>query len=159
MAVEETDLERRVLAHERILQALIIHLIETRPELLDDLCARFSTPGRGGYQHAHTDTSGYAEQFMQDIRRSARPGPRAPLRPDSHVPAIAALPGGAPNDKVATIRARLRAGVWRVTCDQVFHGDYTRVGPAIEAAITAARAIQRNGGAAQVLFDQQGRCP
>ncbi len=152
MAVEETDLERRVLAHERILQALIINLVETQPGLLDDLCARFSMPGRGGYQHAHTDTSEYADQFMHDVRRTGRPGPIASLKPGSSSPAIVARTDSLSHDKVATIRARLQSGVWRVSCDEVFHGDYTRVEPAIDAAVAVARAIQRKGGAAQVLF-------
>ena len=34
MNVEDTDLERRVLAHEQILQALIAHMVETEPRFL-----------------------------------------------------------------------------------------------------------------------------
>jgi hypothetical protein len=37
MDVENTDLERRVLAHEQILQALIAHMAETEPKFLDRL--------------------------------------------------------------------------------------------------------------------------
>jgi len=39
MEVENTDLERRVLAHERILQILIVHMAESEPKFLDRLRA------------------------------------------------------------------------------------------------------------------------
>ena len=37
MVTENTDLERRVLAHERILQVLISHMAESEPKFLDRL--------------------------------------------------------------------------------------------------------------------------
>jgi hypothetical protein len=37
MAIENTDLERRVLAHEQILQVLIAHMSEAEPKFLDRL--------------------------------------------------------------------------------------------------------------------------
>jgi hypothetical protein len=37
MNVEDTDLERRVLAHEQILQVLIAHMAEAEPKFLDRL--------------------------------------------------------------------------------------------------------------------------
>jgi len=37
MSIENTDLERRVLAHEQILQVLIAHMAEAEPNFLDRL--------------------------------------------------------------------------------------------------------------------------
>ena len=42
MVIENTDLERRVLAHERILQVLIAHMAESEPKFLDRLKAIFT---------------------------------------------------------------------------------------------------------------------
>ncbi len=42
MSIEDTDLERRVLAHERILQVLIAHMAEGEPKFLDRLRAIFT---------------------------------------------------------------------------------------------------------------------
>jgi len=36
MSIENTDLERRVLAHEQILQVLIAHLAEAEPKFSTD---------------------------------------------------------------------------------------------------------------------------
>jgi hypothetical protein len=43
---ENTDLERRVLAHERILQALIAHMAESEPEFVERLDSLFGGPMR-----------------------------------------------------------------------------------------------------------------
>lgn len=157
MAVENTDLERRVLAHERILQALITNLIEERPELLDALCARFSAPGCGGYQHDHTATAEYAEQFMHEINRGRFPQSRPRQDLAGSIVAPAATGAEPTEDPVTTIRSQRRNGVWQVTRNRVFHGDYTQSGPAMDAAVAVAREVQRKGGAAQILFDQEGR--
>ncbi len=45
MPVEDTDLERRVLAHEQILQALIAQLAERQPGFLDRMLTRFASAG------------------------------------------------------------------------------------------------------------------
>jgi len=70
MDVENTDLERRVLAHEQILQALIAHMAETEPKFLDRLQQTFTkhhTLGAG--EQDYTDTAAYAEQFIQQVAR------------------------------------------------------------------------------------------
>ena len=48
MVVENTDLERRVLAHEQILQVLIAHLAEAEPKFLERLQHIFTNPPRTG---------------------------------------------------------------------------------------------------------------
>lgn len=57
-------------------------------------------------------------------------------------------------DAIVTIRTERRGGIWRVTRDHVFHGDYVQPGPALDAAVAVARELQRKGGAAQIVFDQ-----
>jgi hypothetical protein len=68
--VEDTDLERRVLAHERILQALIAHIAEGEPKFIDRLSAVFSeTTQMDRCEHDYTDTHAYADQFVQEVLR------------------------------------------------------------------------------------------
>lgn len=73
MTIENTDLERRVLAHERILQALIRHMAEGEPDFLARLSRTF---GRGNTlgqdEHDHVSTKQYGEQFIEAIERSIR---------------------------------------------------------------------------------------
>lgn len=70
MAREETDLERRVLAHEQVLAVLIADLARERPELLLRLQEVFSShPTLGAYEHDYTDTAGYADQFIHEVKR------------------------------------------------------------------------------------------
>ena len=65
---ETTDLERRVLAHERILQALIAHITETEPKFLARLIERFSEPMQmARREHDYTDTDSYAEDFIRAV--------------------------------------------------------------------------------------------
>lgn len=70
MPLQEDDLERRVLAHEQILEVLIAHMSETEPKLLARLRKVFThghhpkanEPGR-------TETDTYAEQFIETATR------------------------------------------------------------------------------------------
>lgn len=74
MTVENTDLERRVLAHERILQVLIAHLAETEPNVLSRLRDVFSEGHTlGAYDQDYTDTAGYAEQFIHAVMQIRHP--------------------------------------------------------------------------------------
>jgi hypothetical protein len=70
MAREETDLERRVLAHERVLAVLIAELARERPDLLLRLQEVFSpAPPLGACEQDYTDTAGYADQFIHEAKR------------------------------------------------------------------------------------------
>jgi hypothetical protein len=70
MDVENTDLERRVLAHEQILQVLIAHMAEGEPKFLDPLQQIFTKHHTlGANEQDYTDTAGYAEQFIQQVAR------------------------------------------------------------------------------------------
>lgn len=68
MTIENTDLERRVLAHERILQTLIAHIAEDEPKFLDRLRVSFShTHTLGADEHDYVGTEQYAQQFVRQI--------------------------------------------------------------------------------------------
>jgi hypothetical protein len=68
MEVENTDLERRVLAHERILQILIAHMAESEPKFLDRLRALFTRHHTlGADEHDYVSTNQYAEQFIRQV--------------------------------------------------------------------------------------------
>jgi hypothetical protein len=70
MDVQNTDLERRVLAHEQILQVLIAHMAEGEPKFLDRLQQIFTNHHTLGVdEQDYTDTAGYAEQFTQQVAR------------------------------------------------------------------------------------------
>jgi hypothetical protein len=65
---EATDLERRVLAHERILQALIAYMARTEPRFVDHLKARFVEPmSMARHEHDHRETDDYAEEFIRAV--------------------------------------------------------------------------------------------
>lgn len=67
---EVTTLERRVLAHERILQALISHLAEDDPIIFEQLNARFGTGhDLGTYEQDYVTTNHYCERFLQGIEQ------------------------------------------------------------------------------------------
>jgi len=75
--VENTDLERRVLAHEQILQVVIAHMAEAEPNFLDRLLQIFAKHHTlGANEQDYTDTGAYAEQFMQQVVRLRDKGRR-----------------------------------------------------------------------------------
>ena len=53
--------------------------------------------------------------------------------------------------RICTFRAGLRGGVWQVTRDYVFHGEYASREEAAEGECNAARSLEAAGGAARVL--------
>jgi hypothetical protein len=76
MPIENTDLERRVLAHERILQALIQHMAEQQPEILARLEHTFSNGhDLGLHEHDFTSTAQYAAHFMRMIEKATGDSP------------------------------------------------------------------------------------
>jgi hypothetical protein len=70
MDVENTDLERRVLAHEQILQVLIAHMSEAEPKFLERLQRVFIDNRHvGASEQDYTDTLGYVHQFIEQVTR------------------------------------------------------------------------------------------
>ncbi|MFV3132061.1 hypothetical protein, partial [Niveispirillum sp. KHB5.9] len=59
---------RRVLAHERILQILIAHMMEAEPKFLERLQEKFSKGhGLGDNEHDFVDTDQYAREFIRKV--------------------------------------------------------------------------------------------
>jgi hypothetical protein len=78
MNIENTDLERRVLAHEQILQVLIAHMAEAEPKFLDRLQQIFTKHHTlGADEQDYTDTAAYAEQFIHQVARLRDKGHRS----------------------------------------------------------------------------------
>ena len=68
MAIENTDLERRVLAHERILRALIRHIAEEQPDILTRLKQTFGHGHNvGEHEQDYMSTQQYGDQFIRAI--------------------------------------------------------------------------------------------
>jgi hypothetical protein len=55
--------------------------------------------------------------------------------------------------KAVIVRAMKSYGVWHVTQDAAFFGDYLKPEHALHAAETLALEIERGGGRAKVLFE------
>lgn len=156
--VENTDLERRVLAHERILQVLIAHMAEAEPKFLDRLRAVFSDPMRvSRAEHDYTDTDAYAERFIREVlrlgdwaRRTPVPPeqPRSSLAPERRADASTKLP----NATMIKFQMRHRAGIWEVTKDGLFFGHYNQQQQAWDAAKAAAATVIADGGSAVASF-------
>lgn len=68
---EITTLERRVLAHERILQALIVRLAEDDPDILVQLKTSFgSGHDLGEYEQDFVSTDHYGDHFIRSVERA-----------------------------------------------------------------------------------------
>ncbi len=67
---EVTEVERRVLAHERILQALIGHLADDDYDILRQLKARFGNGHNlGQYEQNYVSTDDYGDHFIRSIEQ------------------------------------------------------------------------------------------
>lgn len=154
MAVENTDLERRVLAHEEILQSLMAQLEESEPGFLDRLRQRFAGSRRGAHEHDYTETADYAEAFLHEVMRlvrahDARSLDQPPAKAARTTPAAMTTDLDVP----VVIRTSAVGGVWHVTRDDVFLGDYLAEEPARSAAEKAAHEIEGRGGRAELIFE------
>lgn len=154
MPVENTDLERRVLAHEQILQALMAQLAEGEPGFLDRMRERFASTRRGAHEHDYVETADYAEAFLHEVMRLTRTheAKAAASTPSAAQEAAPAATLRELDRPVVICTARV-GGVWHVMRDGVFLGDYLAEGPARDAATNAAREIVGQGGRAELVFE------
>ncbi|MFD2855014.1 hypothetical protein [Seohaeicola zhoushanensis] len=139
---ETTDLERRVLAHERILQALIAYIARSEPRFVDHLKERFVEPMKmSRHEHDYRETDDYAEEFMRAVillGETRAPQPK-PLDMPVEQPAPTQGEGGRkPSAEQMVQRDRVqmreRSGIWEVKLDGKFYGDFLQKEPAIAAA-------------------------
>jgi hypothetical protein len=122
MAVEKTDLKRRVLAHEQILQALLAQIAESRRGFLDGMRDRLARAG---------DT---------------------PAAPESRAISKAASMSLNARGASVVVRSAHAHGVWHVTCNDVFLGDYLSEDAAQSAAFKAATELRQEGRSTEVVF-------
>jgi hypothetical protein len=147
---QTTDLERRVLAHERILQSLIAYMARTEPRFVDHLRERFVEPmAMTRREHDYRDVDDYAEEFIRAVMRIGEiPAPtgtkerekstsvRAPKEEWTLAPPL--------HSTVQPNRVQLkeRGGVWEVRVDGVFRGDYHSKEHALAAAALANLSLR-----------------
>jgi hypothetical protein len=147
MSVEDADVERRVLAHEQILQALMAQLAEAQPGFLDRMRDRFASVRRGAHEHDYVETADYAEAFLREVMRLGRVGMDPAQGTLSAAPAAAfAGPVVRGANSRAVVRSQRSGGIWHVTRDGDFLGDYVSEDAARLAATNVARDIQLRGG-------------
>jgi hypothetical protein len=158
MPVENTDLERRVLAHEQILQALMVQLAEGQPGFLDRMRDRFASVRRGADEHDHVETVDYAEVFLGEVMRLTRVGAGA-ARGTPSAPPAATSPGPAVRgaDSRTVVRSARSSGIWRVTRNGDFLGDYVSEEAARLAAKNAGREIQLRGGLVDLQIEASAK--
>jgi hypothetical protein len=152
MTIENTDLERRVLAHEQILQALMAQLAQSQPSFLDQLQGRFGAVRRGAYEHDYVETADYAEAFLREVARLVRVGVTRPAALDVAAGGACAEPVRAVLDESVIIHSARSRGVWHVTRNGTFVGDYLSEPAARQAAESVARDVERSGARAEILF-------
>jgi hypothetical protein len=129
---EATDLERRVLAHERILQALIAYMARTEPRFIDHLRARFVEPtSMARHEHDHRETEDYAEEFIRAVMliEEAR-APNAKEPGMTNMKRVPPKSRGARDSSMnrpalrGGVQVRERNGNWEMQVDGKFRGDY-----------------------------------
>ncbi|MAC38149.1 MAG: hypothetical protein CMH94_10960 [Oceanicaulis sp.] len=145
---EITELERRVLAHERILQSLIAYMSRTEPRFLDHLRDRFVEPMKmARHEHNYREVDDFAEEFIRAIMLIGETG--KPARSAEHVLPLASAPAATRAQscgpaKLPADRIQLKetGGIWRVTVDGAFWGDFHREEQAL-AGIALAKLSLR----------------
>ena len=141
-AEETTDLERRVLAHERILQALIAYMACTEPRFVDHLRERFVDPMRlSQREHDHRETDDYAEEFMRAVMLLGEA--RVPKAKEPEMTNKQPVPSKSKGGQASSmnrppqrggVQVRERNGIWEVQVDGKFRGDYHQKEHSLAAA-------------------------
>ncbi|MBS0123337.1 hypothetical protein KB874_04260 [Aestuariicoccus sp. KMU-90] len=131
-----------MLAHERILQALIAYMARTEPRFVDHLRERFVEPmRRTRREHDHRETDDYAEEFIRAVMLLAEA--RAPEAKEPDVSDHQPLPPRSKDEKDSSmnrppqrggVQVRERNGIWEVQVDGEFRGDYHQKEHALAAA-------------------------
>jgi len=139
---ETTELERRVLAQEKVLQALIAYMARTEPRFIDHLRERFVEPMKmKQHENDYRETDDYAEEFIRavmllgDARVPTPQKLKVPYQP--LVPSKGIRGRGSHMDWPArrgSVQVRERNGVWEVKVDGKFYGDYHQKEHALAAA-------------------------
>lgn len=145
---ETTTLERRVLAHERVLQALIAYMSRTEPRFVEHLSRRFVEPmSMVRHEHDYQDTDDYAEEFIRAVMLLGEKHARAPENggaaavkrsaPKQPLPASSAQQA-----TLERVQLRERSGIWEVKVDGAFRGDYRQKEQALAAVALLKLALR-----------------
>jgi hypothetical protein len=139
---QATDLERRVLAHERILQSLIAYMARAEPRFLEHLRKTFvESTETVTREQDFTQTDDYAEEFVRAVialGKAQRNRDRtAQAASPSETAAVPHRPAPVDRDHPDRVQVQERNGIWSVTVDGRFHGDYLRREHAEAAAALA----------------------
>ncbi len=139
---ETTDLERCVLAHERILQALIAYMSRTEPRFIDHLRERFVEPmSMARHEHDYRETDDYAEEFIRAVMLLGEP--RVPKAKEHEMTDMKPVPPKSRGSQESSmdrpvqrggVQVRERNGIWEVQVDGKFRGDYHQKEHALAAA-------------------------
>lgn len=139
---ETTELERRVLAHERILQALIAYMARTEPRFVDHLRERFVEPmSMARHEHDHRETDDYAAEFIRAVMLLGEA--RVPKAKEGEMTDTKPVPpksSGAQESSMnrpahrGGVQVRERNGIWELHVDGKFRGDYHQKEHALAAA-------------------------
>jgi hypothetical protein len=154
--IEGTDLERRVLANERILQVLIAHMAETDPKFVAQLNAVFGEAlPASRREYDFTDTDAYADQFVRKVVQLVEQyGKRSKVRePTPHWGDVSQ--SDAPSSAVSAVtqlEVKRHAGIWEIIRDGQFYGHYDDDQPAFDAAEAVAVAVVASGGSADLVW-------
>ncbi len=156
MSAEDTDLERRVLAHEQILQALIAHIVESEPRFLDRLSATFANPLHiVPARHDRVSTASHAARFVREIVRLAGTpaSPSLVSRWDDLWPTSGEA--DVVNDN-APVRFEIRRhdDLWEVRRDGHLRGGYVSRSGALSAVQAEMQELFEGGGCAELLADR-----
>lgn len=150
-----TDLERRVLAHEQVLQALIAYLVESDPKILERMKAAFSRPVRVVPPFGQIDTAAYAAAFVREVvRLGNEDGASSALSPVSLWDDLWPTAGETDlaNENVAVLFVvQQRDDLWEVLRDGRLMGGFVSQKGALEAAHEAMQQVFCTGGSAELV--------
>ena len=143
---ETTDLEMRVLAHERILQSLIAYMSRTEPRFIDHLRVSFVEPmAMARREHDYWDVDDYAEDFIRAVMRlgetvehNRTTGRPVGVPREERTPAPPLRPVVQPD----RVQLKERGEIWEVRVDGAFHGDYRLKDHALAAAALAKLSLR-----------------
>jgi hypothetical protein len=145
---DTTDLERRVLAHERVLQSLIAYMSRTEPRFVGYLRDRFVEPMKMAQrEHDYRDVDDYAAEFIRAIMllgETSKPsdsGERAHVTTET-VPIATRAQPSSPKLPPDRIQMKETGGIWHVTVDGAFWGDFRRKEQALAAMALAKLSLR-----------------
>lgn len=155
MTNETTDLERRVLAHEQVLQALIVYLVEIDSKILERMKEAFSRPVRVVPPFGQTDTAAYAAAFVREVIRLGTEGALSSnASPISLWDDLWPTAGEAnlANENLAVLFVvQQHDDLWEVLRDGRLVGGFVSQKGALEAAHQGMQEVFCTGGSAELV--------